>query len=142
MSDDEFVGHLERYRHEFFRYVHRNIWNQDGTEDVFSAAVLAAYRGLDNFQVGTNFRAYMYRILTNKCFVANREPRRNAIDIESIDNQLLATEPQSKAPMEDPRWFLEQCGDEVNRALKLLSTAEHSAFLLLSLGKYSYKEIS
>jgi RNA polymerase sigma-70 factor (ECF subfamily) len=143
MSDEEFANLLERHRHEFYRYVHRNVWNQDVSEDVFSAAVLAAYKGLDNFQAGSNFRAWMYKILTNKCFVANREIQRSAIDVESIDQQLLATEPQADStPLEDPEWFLQQCGDEVYRALRLLSTAERSCFLLLTLGKYSYKEIS
>ncbi|MFT5130498.1 MAG: hypothetical protein ACI8W8_004129, partial [Rhodothermales bacterium] len=38
LTDDEFVGLLDRYRDEFFRYVLRNVWNADVAEDVFSSA--------------------------------------------------------------------------------------------------------
>ena len=39
MSDDSFVGLLDKHRDEFFRYVHRNAWNASVAEGVFSSAV-------------------------------------------------------------------------------------------------------
>jgi RNA polymerase sigma-70 factor (ECF subfamily) len=143
LTDDEFVGLLDRYRDEFFRYVLRNVWNPDVSEDVFSSAVLAAYKQIEKFEGGTNFRAWMYRILTNKCYVANRETKRMAIDLDSVPESRLAVEPKmSRKMLNDPEWFLEACGDEVHRALTLLSTKERSCFLLLTFGKYAYKEIA
>lgn len=143
LSDREFVDLLERHRDEFYRYVHHNVWNPDTAEDVMSAAVLAAYRQLDKFEKGTNFRAWMFRILTNKCYVANRETKRSAIDIESVDESMFAIDPDGlAAASKDPEQFVAACGDELSSALRQLSTAERSCLLLLTVDHYSYKEIA
>ena len=143
LTDNEFMEMLEHYRHEFYRYVLRNVWNPDTAEDVMSSAILAAYKQLDKFQKGTNFRAWMYRILTNKCFVANRETQSSSIDLDSIDESLFtADEENLKRAYADPKSFLAECGDELNKAMRQLSTAERSCLLLLTMEKYSYKEIA
>ena len=143
MDDTEFLERIETHRDEFYRYIHRNVWNASVAEDVFSSAIIAAYKQLGKFQDGTNFRAWIYKILTNKCFVANRETKRLAIDIDTIDeNQFADTRQERLKALEDPHWFLEQCGDEIHQALKRLSTAERSCLLLLTHRRYSYKEIS
>ena len=143
MTESEFLDKIEAHRHEFYRYVLRNVWNNSVAEDVFSSAVIAAYRQLSKFRDGTNFRAWIFKILTNKCFIANREIKRLSVDIDVIDEQLLSTDERTKqAVYGDPEWFLEQCGDEVHRALAQLSTAQRSCLLLLTFEKYSYKEIA
>jgi RNA polymerase sigma-70 factor (ECF subfamily) len=143
LTDEEFVDLVAQYRDEFYRYVLRNAWNASVADDVFSSAVMAAYEQLGKFQAGTNFRAWMYRIITNKMFVANRETQRMAIGLESVDERCFATDSDTKRRIaEDPEWFLEECGDEVHRALRQLSTAERSCFLLLAYAKFSYKEIA
>ncbi len=144
MTDNEFVDHLEKHRHEFFRYILRNVWNSDVAEDVFSSAVYVAYKQLSKFEDGTNFRAWMYKILTNKCFVANRETKRSAIDIESVDEHYFCSDGYAKghSAFADHDSFLGHCGDEIHQALKQLSTAQRSCLLLLAFEKYSYKEIS
>jgi DNA-directed RNA polymerase specialized sigma24 family protein len=42
----------------------------------------------------------------------------------------------------DPEGVLEQCGDEVVRALRKLKTAERSCILLRGVEEFSYKEIA
>lgn len=143
MKDQKFIDLIEKYRNEFYRYVYRNLWNSSQVDDVFSSAVLAAYEGLHKFQEGTNFRAWMYKILTNKCFSANREARRSGVDIESIDDYLPAQDADLyQEVLEDPEWFVEEVSDEVVRAMSQLRSVERTCFLLLALGKYSYKEIA
>jgi RNA polymerase sigma-70 factor (ECF subfamily) len=143
MSDNSFVELLDKYRNEFYRYVYRNVWNDSAAEDVFSSAVLAAYRQLDKFQEGTNFRAWMYRILTNKCYVANRETQRSSIDIDTVDESRFARKSEDMVPrVSDPAEFLSRCGDEVHAALRQLNTSQRSCLLLLTIGRYSYKEIA
>jgi RNA polymerase sigma-70 factor (ECF subfamily) len=143
LTDQEFVALLEQHRHEFWRYVVRNVWHPDSAEDVLAGAVQAAYRQLDRFEKGTNFRAWMYRILTNKCFVANRETKRAGIDIETLDESLFATDDEAqRRATNDPQAFLQQCGDELFTALRQLSTAERSCLLLLTIEHYSYKELA
>ena len=143
LNETEFMELLEQYKDEFYRYAYRNVWNEHAADDVFSSAVMTAWSKRDKFKKGTNFRAWVYRIITNKCFVANREIKRNSIDIDGIDESHFSVDPDmEKRAYEDPDWFLEQCGDELHEALKKLSTAERSCLYLLSVERHSYKEIS
>ena len=75
MTSNEFVEKIETHRHEFYR---------DVAEDVISSAIYPAFKQLSKFRDGTNFKAWIYKILTNKCFVANREIKRSSTDIDSI----------------------------------------------------------
>ena len=116
MNDVEFIANVKKHRNEFYRYVNRNVWNSSVAEDVFSTAIIAAFKQLSKFKNGTNFRAWIFRILTNKCFVANRETKRLAIDIDSIDESVFAIDQKANQQAnENPEWFLEQCGDETFR---------------------------
>ena len=143
MTGNEFTDLIETHRHEVYRYILRNVWNPDVADDVMASAVFAAFRQLSKFQDGTNFKAWIYKILTNKCFVANREIKRSAIDVESIDEHFFSTDRKAqKIAFEDPENFLDLCGDEVSEALKQLSSAQRSCLLLLTFEKYSYKEIA
>lgn len=140
----EFMRQLDRYRDEFYRYTLRTVWDSNVAEDVFQAAVLAAYENYHKFTPGTNFRAWVYRIVTNKCFVANRETSRTFQPLENAESNLVAVEekPGYGDVLKDPSEFLELCGDEVHRAFRRLSTAERSCILLRSVERFSYQEIA
>ena len=141
---DEFEQKIAAHRHEFYRFVLRNLWDAGVAEDVFSSAIVAAYDGRQKYTPGTNFRAWMYRILANKCFVANRETHRA---FERLDDQ--ATEPASVSDrleygdmLENPASFLEQCGEEVYSAMGRLSTSQRTCILLRDVERFSYQEIA
>ena len=140
----EFLGLIDKHRDEFYRYVLRTVWDSNVAEDVFQSAVLAAYENYHKFTPGTNFRAWVYRIITNKCFVANRETARAFQPLESAGAAAAAVEDQPGYGdvLKDPAGFLEQCGDEVLRAFRRLSTAERSCILLRSVERFSYQEIA
>lgn len=141
---EEFVRLIEEHRHEFYRYILRTVWDSGVADDVFSSAVLVAFENRHKFRTGTNFRAWVYRILTNKCFVANREIGRAAssLDADPTTIESLAVNPEYLNVLDDPESFLEQCGDEVYRALRSLSTAQRSCLLLQGVERFSYKEIA
>ena len=141
---DEFLREIEERKDEFYRYVYRNVWDSSVADDVFSSAVLAAYKSKENFKKGTNFRAWMYRILTNKCFVANREIGRRGENIEDYQDNLVGAlkDPNYRKCLEDPDDFLAMCGDEVLMAMKKISIMERSCLLLKTMESFSYKEIA
>lgn len=142
---EDFLEQLEKHRHEFYRYVLRTVWDTGVAEDVFSSGVLAAWENRHKFRPGTNFRAWMYRIFTNKCFVANRQTMRTPLPLEAVPEARLMdldAEPGYGDVLEDATDFLEQCSDEVVRAFKSLSTAQRTCILLRSAEKFSYKEIA
>ena len=143
LSDQQFIDLISEYKDEFFRYVYRNVWNESVAEDVFSSATMVAWEKRHNFREGSNFRAWVYKILTNKIYVANREIKRNSIDLESIDESQFAIDQKAEEQaLNDPENFFAQLGDELNEALRKVSTAERSCLLLFSIEKYSYKQIS
>lgn len=144
MQKEEFLELLEKYRHELYRYVLRTAWDPRQADDIFASAVLAAFENRHKFIPGTNFRAWMYRILTNKCFVANRETKRAFEPLDGSDASFaaLGQEPGYADILQNPAGFLEQCGDEVLLAYRRLSTAERACLLLRAAEKLSYKEIA
>jgi len=138
-ASDEFLDSIEGHRHEFFRFILRNVWDSGVAEDVFSQAVLAAYENRGRYTPGTNFRAWMYRILANKCFVANRETIRNG---EPLDVDSARTADHAPDALDHPDAVLDQCGDEVFRAMRALSTAQRTCLLLRAVERFSYQEIA
>lgn len=143
---DYFLTQIEKYRHQFYRFVLRNVWDSSAAEDVFSSAVLAAYENRSKFAEGTNFRAWMFRILANKCFVTNRETARTSISLDDKDDikdeRTASVEYEYQSILDGPEDFLEKCGDEVHVAFRRLSTAERSCILLRGVERFSYQEIA
>ena len=144
IDPDEFLAQVDKYRDEFYRYVLRTVWDSKVAEDVFQSALLAAYENYYKFKPGTNFRAWVYRIITNKCYVANRETARAFDPLEKSEYSLAAppARPEYRDVLEAPEDVLEHCGDEVFRAFRRLSTAEKSCILLRGVERFSYAEIA
>ena len=141
---DGFVAAIEQHRDQFYRFVLRNTWDTSAVEDVFASAVLAAFENRHRFTPGTNFRAWMFRILANKCFVANRETLRDGgpLDDDAMEMLPATVSLRYTAILEDPASFLEQCGDEVFLAFRKLSTAQRTCILLKDVEHFSYQEIA
>ncbi len=141
----DFMEQIDRYRDELYRYIHRTVWDSGVADDVFSNAVLAAWENKHKFIPGTNFRAWMYRIVTNKCYVANREIGRTPRPLDEIPESRLEDLHQDRGytdVLKNPERVMEQCGDEVVQAFSKLSTAQKACILLRSVEKFSYKEIA
>jgi len=141
---DEFLEQIESRKDEFYRFIYRSVWDTSVADDVFSSAVLAAYKSKSKFKPGTNFRAWMYRIITNKCFVANREIGRRGESLEEAGETLLnlAQNKDYRKAVSTPDEFLAQCGDEIHMAMKKVSTMERSCLLLKTMENFSYKQIA
>jgi RNA polymerase sigma-70 factor (ECF subfamily) len=142
---DEFLELVEKHKDEFYRFVLRTVWDKHTAEDVFAAGVLAAYENRAKFTPGTNFRAWVFRILMNKCFVANRETARTPQPLDKVEEPSLTSiqqEPGYSEILEEPMKVLDECGDEVYRAFGCLNTAERSCILLRGVERFSYKEIA
>ena len=136
---------VERYRDEFYRYTLRTLWDSGMAEDTFSSAVLAAWENQHKFTPGTNFRAWMYRIITNKCYVANRHTGRTPAPIDDVPESAFLSLSDDRGyfdVLERPQEVLEECGEEVHRAMGNLSPSQRKCLLLRGVEKFSYKEIA
>ena len=142
MLDSDFLTQVERHRHEFFAFVQRTVWNENHAEDVFSAAILSAYEKRRAFRAGTNFRAWIYRFLMNKCYSVNKRQEHVSLDQDQAETMAGSADTVALDVLQDPDGFMEYCDDKVVTALDHLRTEERACFLLRSLGGYSYQEIA
>ena len=120
--------------------------NPQDAEDLVQETYLKAYKYYDKFTEGTNFKAWLFRILKNTFINSYRkrqqEPPQNAFDeIEDVFESQVSSETGSiPNPEEDA---LENVLDEdVQRALDALPDEYRMVVILADLEDFSYQEIA
>ena len=109
-------------------------------EDLVQEAYAKALKGFSSFRPGTNFRAWIYRILRNT-FLTSRTGLKATptvpLDLEGEEDGLPAVR-------ETPETILLQRSDEqlVQQALEHLTVAYREILLLCEVEEMSYQEIS
>ncbi len=115
-------------------------------EDLTQEAVVSAYLGFDNFELGTNFRAWMFRILRNTHINRYRKKQRSVatVEWEELGDESRAPgglEASSLAGLEAD--LLRQVPDEgIVPALDALPEEFRVAVVLSDIHQYSYDEIA
>jgi RNA polymerase sigma-70 factor (ECF subfamily) len=80
-GDEEAFRQLtDPYRRELQLHVYRIVGSVHDAEDLLQDTLLAAWRGLDQFQERASIRAWLYRIATNRSLDALRASRRRPED--------------------------------------------------------------
>ena len=89
--DDTFDGLLIPQLQPAYRYALRLTGNVVDAEDLVQEAAFNAYRGFKTFRPGTNFKAWLFRILTNLYYTKGRKQKRegSAVTIEEIPEHYL-----------------------------------------------------
>src|SRR3990172_55589 len=122
--------------------------NIEEAEDLVQDTYLRAYRFFDKFEQGTNFKAWIFRILTNT-FINNyrkkaRTPRPVELDKVSFfleDEDEPFQEPEGLNAYEEEAYG-ELFDDEINHALDRLSAEFRQIIILSDVEGLSYKEIA
>lgn len=109
-------------------------------EDLVQETYAKALKGFSSFQPGTNFRAWIYKILRNSFLTSRTGLRVTAtvpLDLEGDEANL----PQEK---ETPESILLQRSDRelVQKALEQLPVAYREVLLLCEVEEMSYQEIA
>jgi RNA polymerase sigma-70 factor (ECF subfamily) len=105
-------------------------------EDLVQETYAKALRGFSSFQAGTNFRAWMYRILRNS-FLSSRTGLKTTVvlDEESVDVPKESATPESL--------LIERANREmVQQALEGLPVQFREILLLCEVEEMSYQEIA
>jgi RNA polymerase sigma-70 factor (ECF subfamily) len=114
-------------------------------EDLLQESIYRAFRSFAGFRRGTNFKAWMFRIVTN-CFISRKRREKRApvlMDLESVRGPDVAV--QQELQDGDTDWnrvYGDLVEDDVKRALDELPAEFRAPLLLSSMGGLRYKEIA
>lgn len=107
---------------------------------------MAAWSQFNHFEVGTNFRAWMFKILLNTIYRINRKTWRSrevAMESEGFDvESTMDKETAWLSVLEDPERVMQALDDRLVSAIDRLAPTERQCFLLRLLEDFSYKEIA
>lgn len=109
-------------------------------EDLVQETYMKALKGFASFQPGTNFRAWIYKILRNT-FLTSRTGLKAARTVSLDDEQERVAEP---AVPETPESVLLARADQqaIQRALEQLPIRFREIILLCDVAEMSYQEIA
>jgi RNA polymerase sigma-70 factor (ECF subfamily) len=124
--------------------------NPAAAEDLVADAFARAWKNLDQFESGTNIRAWLYRILTN-AYINNfrknkREPEKVSVDAyEKTDqfhlfNRLSSQAPAAPDPVKEVMGRL--TNEDFRKALDSLPEEFRAAVVLFDLQGLSYQEVA
>ena len=106
--------------------------NRSSAEDLVQDAVCNALSAANSFIPGTNFAAWMHRILRNR-FISNLRKRRDTTDIDDVPASVFATE----AAHED-RLALKELAAAMNR----LPADQREALVMVVIHGMSYEALA
>jgi len=123
-----------------YNFAHWLAHNSNDAEDLVQETYFKALRGFSSFQPGSNFRAWMFRILKNTFLssCSTLEPRMTAAMVSEEDGPELAVD------METPETILMNRSNSqlVQRAIDDLPLHYREALLLCEVEEMSYQEIA
>lgn len=120
-----------------YNFAHWLTQNREEAEDLVQETYVKALKGFSSFQPGTNFRAWMYRILRN-AFLTSRAGLKTAVPLDDDEAQLAAVTEHT------PESLLLQRLDQqlLQRALEAMPVAYREVLLLCEVEEMSYQEIA
>lgn len=119
--------------------------SESDAADLVQETYLRAFKGFDKFEIGTNSRAWLFKIMKNTHLNMIRKektsPKTENIKEENIEeSEVLSI---SKHSLENGSDFLQTLqSEQVENAIKSLPQEQREAILLVELEGFTYKEAS
>jgi RNA polymerase sigma-70 factor (ECF subfamily) len=138
----EFAERVKPHLDSLYRTALRMTGENSAAEDLVQETFLKAYRGYGSFEPGSNFKAWLFTILTNAYINDYRRRARTPVvtDFAEIEPEGETESPHFSA--EDVERLADRLGDAAKRALDRLPAEHRLVFLLSTFEDLSYKEIS
>ena len=135
------------YVDSLYNTAYRMTRNSEDAEDLVQETYLKAYKYYDKFEEGTNFKAWLFKIMKNT-FINNYRKKKltpHKIDFSEIEESYERVI-QKNAPdlIKDPESeiFQDMMDEDVKRALDTLPHDYKMVVLLADIEGFSYKEIA
>ncbi len=144
-SADRFERAVAPVRPELAAYARHLLWRKDDLPDALQSILLTAYRRFPEFETGSNFRAWIFRIATYEVFNRNRRTDRDRRRMMPLDEQdAPAAELEAEIHYDEllRRPEVLECAldAELVAALRRLGASELVVLLLRVLGGFSTLE--
>lgn len=130
-----------------YNTAYRMTRNSEDAEDLVQETYLKAYKYYDKFEVGTNFKAWLFKIMKNT-FINNYRkkqaapPQSDFADIEESFESQVSEEVTRKVKDPEEELLEDVLDEDVQRALEELPEDYRMVVLLADLEGFAYKEIA
>lgn len=124
----------------------RMVGNAAKAEDLVQETYVRAWRNFDRFALGTNFKAWIFQILTFLYKNERRSAKSREATVDFSANDLLPAPAEGNVLVEDAsgvKWdalYPDLVDDRFKRALDRLDEDQRSVLLLVTLGDLTYQE--
>jgi RNA polymerase sigma-70 factor, ECF subfamily len=121
--------------------------NERNAEDLVQDTVMRAWRFFDKFERGTNFRAWLFKILTNTFInTYRRSSREKALQDESermsVESHFFSADVTDRAQNPEEYLIERVLSEDVLKAIDLLPIDFRMVVILADVQEFSYKEIA
>ncbi|MCZ6818803.1 MAG: sigma-70 family RNA polymerase sigma factor [Calditrichaeota bacterium] len=143
----EFNGLFDEQLNGLYSLALRMTRNQLDAEDLVQETALKAFRYFEKFDRGTNFRAWVFRILTNNFINTYRRDKKQPTKVE-IDNVSFKLQDKGSGFWDvldnsDNKYdYSDVFDDEINAAIDKLPDEYRLVVLLADVESLRYKEIA
>lgn len=148
MASDEFETEALRYLDALYRTALRMTRSEADAEDLVQETYIRAFRFRDQFTLGTNMKAWLFRILTNTFINTYRRKAAqpevtdlDGVDESSLYRRMADDRAASSSPDPEAELLNGMVDTEVTAALEELPEKFRTA-VLLDVEGFSYKEIA
>lgn len=139
--ENEALPHIDA----LYNFALRMTGNSDDADDLVQETYLKAFRFFDKFEMGTNCKAWLFRILKNSYIndyrKQNKEP--DKVDYDDVQNfyeNIKASDIKSQHYEEDAFYRLME--DDISVALSLLPEDFRTVIILSDIEGFTYEEIA
>lgn len=121
--------------------------NERNAEDLVQDTVMRAWRFFDKFEAGTNFRAWIFKILTNTFINSYRRNTRerslqDESERQSVEARFFSADQTEQAQNPEDYLIDRVMSEDVLKAIDELSIDFRMVVILADLQEFSYKEIA
>lgn len=136
ITPEVFEAEAMTHIHDLYRTAVRLTMNHQDADDLVQETYMQAWKSFDHYELGTNCRAWLYKILFNKFDHFRRKKYTQAKYFQEADDLVFDNSVYS-APV--PEHLTDQ---EVLAALNKLPEHYRSVILLADVHEFDYKEVA
>ena len=127
---------------QLYNFAHWLTQNRDEAEDLVQETYVKALKGFSSFQLGTNFRAWIYRILRNT-FLTSRKGLKATMTVPlDLDQEEEGPEPAIETDTPETLLLARSSHELLQKAIDELPVHFREILLLCEVEEMSYQEIS